>query len=148
VDELLILNSLCHKMTEILEAGMRLAIYARVSTEEQREGQTIDSQVAELERFAREKGWLTAGIYKDEGWSGGVMERPDLDRLRDDAQKAVFKAVLINDVDRLARDVAHLGVIKRDLERKGIKVIFRKLPRILTIRLYANCRPTQVPRTT
>jgi len=56
------------------------------------------------------------------------MERPDLDRLRDEAQKGVFQAVLINDVDRLARDVTHLGVIKRDLERKGIRVIFRKLP--------------------
>src|SRR5882724_1569590 len=31
-------------------------------------------------------------------------------------------------VDRLARDVTHLGVIKRDLEGKGIRVIFRKLP--------------------
>jgi len=115
-------------MPETADAGLRLAIYARVSTEEQREGQTIDSQISELERFAREKAWLIARIYKDEGWSGGVMERPDLDRLRDDAQKAVFEAVLINDVDRLARDVAHLGVIKRDLEKKGIRVIFRKLP--------------------
>src|SRR4029077_10945722 len=100
----------------------------RVSTEEQREGQTIDSQIAELERFSREKTWLIVGTYKDNGWSGGMMERPELDRLRDDAQKSVFDAVLINDVDRLARDVAHLGVIKRDLERKGVKVIFRKLP--------------------
>src|SRR5712691_5436884 len=115
-------------MPETADVGLRLAIYARVSTEEQREGQTIDSQISELERFAREKGWLIAGTYKDDGWSGGVMERPELDRLRDDAQKGVFEAVLINDVDRLARDVAHLGVIKRDLERKGIKVIFRKLP--------------------
>lgn len=115
-------------MPENAEAGLRLAIYARVSTEEQREGQNIDSQVTELERFSREKGWPITGTYKDEGWSGGVMERPELDRLRDDAQKGVFEAVLINDVDRLARDVAHLGVIKRDLERKGVKVIFRKLP--------------------
>src|SRR6266481_3966008 len=115
-------------MPETAEAALRLAIYARVSTEEQREGQNIDSQIAELERFAREKGSPIAGIYKDEGWSGGIMERPELDHLRDDAQKGVFDAVLINDVDRLARDVAHLGVIKRDLERKGIKVIFRKLP--------------------
>src|SRR5450759_3242580 len=115
-------------MLETLEAALRVAIYARVSTEEQREGQTIDSQIAELERFSREKGWPIVGTYKDEGWSGGVMERPDLDRLRDDARKGVFDAVLINDVDRLARDVAHLGVIKRDLERKGIQVMFRKLP--------------------
>ena len=115
-------------MPDTANAGMKLAIYARVSTEEQREGQTIDSQVSELERFARDKAWLIAGTYKDEGWSGGVMERPELDRLRDDALKGVFEGVLINDVDRLARDVAHLGVIKRDLEKKGIKVIFRKLP--------------------
>lgn len=115
-------------MAEIPEAGLRLAIYARVSTDEQREGQNIDSQVSELDRFSREKGWPIIGVYKDDGWSGGIMERPELDRLRDDAQKGLFDAVLINDVDRLARDVAHLGVIKRDLEKKGIKVIFRKLP--------------------
>src|SRR5580698_7289684 len=115
-------------MPEIAEAVQRLAIYARVSTDEQREGQTIDSQVSELERFSREKGWPITGIYKDDGWSGGIMERPELDRMRDDAPNGLFDAVLINDVDRLARDVALLGIIKRDLERKGIKVIFRKLP--------------------
>src|SRR5260370_21307379 len=98
---------------------LRLAIYARVSTDEQREGQTIDSQIAELERFAAERRWVIAETYKDEGWSGAVLARPELDRLRDDAAKGVFNAVLINDVDRLARDVTHLGVVKRDLERTG-----------------------------
>ena len=115
-------------MPTLLKAGMRVAIYARVSSEEQREGQTIDSQIAELERFAVDQQLNLSGIYKDEGWSGGVMARPDLDRLRDDAQKGCFEAVLINDVDRLARDVTHLGVVKRDLERNGVQVIFRKLP--------------------
>ena len=115
-------------MTDFDAAGMRLAIYARVSSDEQREGQTIDSQVSELERFARDKGWVVAGIYKDDGWSGAVMARPELDHMRDDARKGLFQAVLINDVDRLARDVAHLGVIKRDLEKSGMRVIFRKLP--------------------
>src|SRR5260221_3348761 len=90
----------------------RVALYARVSTEEQREGQTIDSQVAELERFARDRVWPVVGTYKDAGWSGGILARPELDRLRDDAAKGVFDAILINDVDRLARDVSHLGVIK------------------------------------
>lgn len=107
---------------------VRVAIYARVSSEEQREGQTIDSQIAELEQFARAQDWIVADIYKDEGWSGGVLVRPELDRLRDDASKKQFDVALFNDVDRLARDVSHLGVIKRDLERKGIQVRFRKLP--------------------
>ncbi len=106
----------------------RAAIYARVSSEEQREGQTIDSQIAELERFAGSQGWPVAGIYKDEGWSGAVLARPALDCLRDDASRKLFEVVLLNDVDRLARDVSHLGVIKRDLERHGVQVRFRKLP--------------------
>ena len=115
-------------MSNVLTPKLRVAFYARVSTDEQREGQTIDSQVAELERFAADKGWIVTEIFKDEGWSGAAMVRPALDRLRDSAPKQLFQAVLINDVDRLARDVTHLGVIKRDLERKGVQVIFRKLP--------------------
>jgi site-specific DNA recombinase len=106
----------------------RVALYARVSSEEQREGQTIDSQIVELQRHSAERDWIVAGIYKDDGWSGGLLARPDLDRLRDHASKSLFEAVLVNDVDRLARDVSHLGVIKRGFERCGVQLIFRKLP--------------------
>jgi len=115
-------------MPNAIQPSLRAAIYARVSTEEQKEGQTIDSQIAELERFAASQGWPVIDVYKDEGWSGALLARPQLDRLRDDASKGVFQIALINDVDRLARDVSHLGVVKRDLERHGIQVIFRKLP--------------------
>src|SRR6266481_574083 len=115
-------------MEQISDHNFRVALYCRVSTEEQREGQTIESQIRELEKFACEKGWSIAGVYKDEGWSGGILARPELDLLRDDASKNLFDSVLINDVDRLARDVTHLGIIKRDFERQEKKVIFRKLP--------------------
>src|SRR5258708_5066371 len=81
-------------MPEIAEAVQRLAIYARVSTDEQREGQTIDSQVSELQRYANDRSCPVVGIYKDDGWSGAVMERPELDHLRDDARQGVFDAVL------------------------------------------------------
>jgi site-specific DNA recombinase len=106
----------------------RIALYARVSSEEQKEGQTIDSQIEELRRHAADRAWTIIEVYRDDGWSGGLLARPELDRLRDDAARSLFEAVLVNDVDRLARDVAHLGVIKRSLERLGIALIFRKLP--------------------
>jgi site-specific DNA recombinase len=109
------------------ETSLKIAAYARVSTEEQRDGQTIDSQIAELETLAYSKNWVVSGVYSDEGWSGSVIVRPALDRLRDDARLGRFQAVLINDVDRLARDVVHLGVIKRDLEKQNVQVIFRKV---------------------
>ena len=116
-------------MSELkLAPQSRVALYARVSTDEQREGQTIKAQIAELERFVKEKGWIIAGTYKDDGWSGSMLARPSLDHLRDDAAKQLFDVVIVNDVDRLARDVAHLGIIKGDLERKKVALIFRKLP--------------------
>lgn len=106
----------------------RVALYARVSTDEQRDGQTIDSQIAELDRFARDKGWQITGLYKDDGWSGTILDRPELDRLRDDGSKGLFNVALVNDVDRLARDVSHLGIVKRDLLRHNVQIVFRKLP--------------------
>lgn len=107
---------------------LRIALYARVSGEEQKQGHNVDSQIRELEEFASRNLWPVIDIYKDEAWSGAALARPALDRLRDDARKKLFDAVLINDVDRLARNVAHLGIIKRGLEDCGIKVIFRKIP--------------------
>lgn len=107
---------------------MRCAIYCRVSTEEQKDGRTIDSQIRELEDFAQANNHIIIVRYIDDGWSGCILNRPELDRLRDDANKALFEAVLVNDVDRLSRELTHLGVIKKDLEKKNIKLIFKKLP--------------------
>ena len=112
----------------IEQNNIQIAIYSRVSSEEQKDGKTIDSQINELKKHAQENGYIIVKEYKDDGWSGGLLARPALDELRDDASKGLFEAVLINDVDRLARDVALMGVVKRDLENKGVKVIFRKLP--------------------
>jgi site-specific DNA recombinase len=103
-------------------------VYCRVSTEEQKEGRTIDSQIRELEDFAQANSYVITARYIDEGWSGSLLNRPELDRLRDDANKALFEAVLVNDVDRLSRELVHLGIIKKDLEKKNVKLIFKKLP--------------------
>jgi site-specific DNA recombinase len=114
-------------MTETL-SGLKVAFYARVSGEEQKQGHNIDSQLAELKEFAKQRDWSVVDAYLDEAWSGAALARPALDKLRDDAGRKLFDIVLINDVDRLARDVSHLGIIKRDLERSGVKVVFRKIP--------------------
>lgn len=107
---------------------MRVALYCRVSTDEQKQGGTIESQIKELEVFAASRNDVVVQKYIDEGWSGSLLNRPALDALRDAAEQKAFDALLINDVDRLSRDIANLGVVKRDLERKGVALIFRKLP--------------------
>src|SRR5229473_236875 len=107
---------------------MRVALYCRVSTDEQTQGRTIESQIKELESLAQARGYFVAEKYIDDGWSGALLSRPALDALRDDAGKHLFDGVLINDVDRLSRDIANLAVVKRDLEAKGVDVIFKNLP--------------------
>ncbi len=107
---------------------MRVALYCRVSTDEQTQGRTIESQIKELESLAQARGYVVAEKYIDDGWSGALLSRPALDALRDDAGKHLFEGVLINDVDRLSRDIANLAVVKRDLEAKGVDVIFKNLP--------------------
>ena len=107
---------------------MRVALYCRVSTDEQTQGRTIESQIKELESLAQARGYVVAEKYIDDGWSGALLSRPALDALRDDAGKHLFDGVLINDVDRLSRDIANLAVVKRDLEAKGVDVIFKNLP--------------------
>lgn len=110
---------------------IRVVLYARVSSEEQRDGKNIDSQVEELKSFIASKekeGWILAGEYKDNGWSGTTLARPELDRLRDDALMGKFDTVVVNDIDRMARDNTDLGLIKKDLIKKGIRLLFRKLP--------------------
>jgi|GEM_PF-1309488 len=62
----------------------RMALYARVSTQEQTKGQypSCDSQLEELEAFCRSKGWEIYEPIKDEGWRAGTLKRPGLTRLR------------------------------------------------------------------
>ncbi|MCC6568574.1 MAG: recombinase family protein [Anaerolineales bacterium] len=106
------------------------AVYARVSTLQQEQEATIDSQVAEVERYAREKGYRLSKEYYflDQAISGAQLARPALDRLRDLAGEGLFEAVLCLSPDRLSRQYAHQWIILEELKRAGIKVAFINQP--------------------
>lgn len=101
-----------------------IAIAARVSSDRQREEQTIESQIAELEAWAKENDCLIVERYIDDGWSGDILARPELDRLRDDAGKGIWEAVVWSDRDRLARRYAYQEIVLEELQEKGVEVIF------------------------
>lgn len=67
---------------------------------------TIDQQLERLKKaVAQHEDWRLSDehIYSDEGHSGALLNRPGLDRLRDQAALAAFEVVLITAPDRLAR---------------------------------------------
>jgi len=116
-------------MDQYLEKTIKLiAIYARVSTAKQEEEQTIDNQIHELEDFARKNGWVIAKRYVDDGWSGDILARPQLDQLRQDASGKLWDAVLIYDPDRLARRYSYQELVTDEVREAGVEVVFITTP--------------------
>jgi site-specific DNA recombinase len=104
------------------------AIYCRVSSERQEKEGTIQSQIAELESIAKQNGDTIVERYLDDGYSGELLERPALDKLRNDAAKRIFGKVYILSPDRLARKHHYAAIVLEDLARFGVQVIFSTRP--------------------
>src|SRR5437763_7471023 len=104
------------------------AIYARVSSERQRQDETIQSQTVGLRELAAERGLLVPEdlVFEDEGFSGATLTRPALERLRDRAAEAAFEVLLCHAPDRLARRYAYQVLLLEELHRVGVEVIFAR----------------------
>lgn len=107
---------------------MRVALYARVSTNRQQERGTIASQLAALRTAAEGFGDQIAAEFSDDGHSGTRLDRPALDRLRDAAAAGVFERVLCLCADRLARSYVHQVLILEELQRFEVDVRFLEGP--------------------
>jgi site-specific DNA recombinase len=106
------------------------AIYARVSSERQRQAETIGSQLAALRELAARRGLLVADelVFEDDGVSGATLIRPALERLRDRAAEGAFEVLLCHAPDRLARRYAYQVLLLEEFGRGGVEVIFAKEP--------------------
>src|ERR1700694_6294797 len=110
---------------------MRIAaIYARVSSEQQREANTIASQTTSLIEFAKAhdlevpKEW----VFEDEGFSGATLERPGLERVRDLASEGQIQVVLAYSPDRLSRKYSYQILLMEEFARQGVETVFVKSP--------------------
>jgi site-specific DNA recombinase len=104
------------------------AIYARVSSESQEKQETVQSQILALKEFANQNNYSIVSEYIDNGYSGAMLARPSLDRLRDDADKGLFETVLIHSPDLLARKYVYQELIKIELNRLGVNIVFTNCP--------------------
>ena len=97
---------------------MRVAIYARVSTD----GQSVKAQLEALRQVADQRGWEVVREYTDSGISGakGRDQRPALDAMLKDAVRGEFQLVAAWSVDRLGRSLQHLVNGLSDLQDAGV----------------------------
>ena len=109
---------------------MQVALYARVSTSQQEKMDTIDSPLATLQAYvaSHEYTLFPEHILLDNGVSGSRLDRPALDRLRDQAHLGECEAVLILAPHRLARSYPHQWVLLEEVKKAGCRVIFLAHP--------------------
>jgi site-specific DNA recombinase len=109
------------------------AIYARVSSDRQKEEQTIASQTAALIEYSRQKDYVVPGewIFQDEGYSGATLIRPGLEKVRDLAAEGQIESVLIYSPDRLSRKYAYQVLLVEEFARHGVEIVFVKSPQSL-----------------
>src|SRR5260221_14447709 len=106
------------------------AIYARVSSDRQKENHTIASQTAALIEYAQKNGYSVPPewVFQDEGYSGAVLVRPGLEALRDLAAEGQIAAALIYSPDRLSRKYAHQVLLSEGRLLCGVALIFLESP--------------------
>jgi putative DNA-invertase from lambdoid prophage Rac len=81
---------------------MRVAIYARVSTDDQ----NCEMQLRELREYCQRRKWHIEDEYVDAGWSGAKSSRPQLNKLKQAARERRFDVVVVWKLDRWGRSVA------------------------------------------
>jgi site-specific DNA recombinase len=89
---------------------MKAVIYCRVSTDRQAtEGHGLEGQERRCRTYAKQKGYEVLKVFREEGVSGGITDRPEMQKmlmcLREIMKKGEKTVVIIDDIKRLARDI-------------------------------------------
>ena len=121
---------------------LRTALYARVSTEQRAKANTISSQVDALRQRIEQDGLGLDPelVFVDDGYSGEALERPALERLRDQAAAGAVDRVYVLSPDRLARKYAYQVLLVEELQRAGTEVVFLNHPVDPTPEGSCSCR--------
>ena len=100
---------------------MKIALYLRVSTEDQaKEGYSLEVQRETLEAFAKREGLEIYKVYSDDGISGATTNRPALAALLADAKGGKFGLVLVAKLDRFSRNLRDLLNLVDELCSYGV----------------------------
>lgn len=101
------------------------AIYVRVSTDEQaHSGYSLQDQLASCRSRLLDLGLTDIQEYIDDGYSGEFLERPALDRLREDLRAKLITTVIVYDPDRLSRNLTNQLLLSDDIEKVNAQLMF------------------------
>ena len=100
----------------------KAVIYARYSSDKQREA-SIEDQVRLCEERAAREGWKIVQHYTDHRISGASLLRPGIQALMRDAQERRFDVVLTESLDRISRDQEDIAGVYKRLRFAGARMV-------------------------
>lgn len=104
---------------------MKIAAYARVSTEKESQVESFEKQIEFFNEFTKNNGYELYKLYADEGISGKqIKHRKQFQQMMQDAKAKKFDKVVVKDVSRFARNTVDLLQSIRELKSYGIEVDF------------------------
>lgn len=104
---------------------MHAAIYLRVSTEDQTQGYSLDSQLRALRSLAKQRGYAVV-MEETDDQTGSNLDRPGLTKIRDAARAHTIQRILCFDPDRMSRVLWQLGLIHEECEQFGCRIEYVK----------------------
>ena len=122
-------NNINNSMKDNYKLAEEVALYVRVSTEEQAiNGDSLRTQREELTKYALKNGFHIYGIYEDDGFSATNLKRPALQRLLNDVKNNNINRILITKLDRLSRGVRNYYKVLDVLDEHGVfwQTVFEK----------------------
>jgi len=96
----------------------KVAIYCRVSTEEQ----DADKQEASCRKHCEIQGWEVFKVYKDV-YSGTATSRPSFNQLIEDMRHYKFNTLVVMKLDRIGRSLQHLLSLFQEFNIKGVQFV-------------------------
>lgn len=96
---------------------VRVAIYTRVSTEDQaKEGFSLDAQLDKLRSYCKARDWIVGGEYIDDGYSGRNVKRPAYSKMMDEMDN--WNVLLVIKMDRIHRNSKNFMMMMEYLKQK------------------------------
>lgn len=100
---------------------VKVAVYARVSTQEQAdEGTSLEHQCEQLKIYCQSQEWQVVGVYTDPGFTGKDADRKGLKTLLSNAKLGLFQKIVVYKLDRLARKLRLLLELEENLKDSGV----------------------------
>ncbi len=101
---------------------IRAAIYARISSSNQKNNYSINEQIACCRKYISQRSWATHYLFFDEAEGGGTIERPKFQSMLERARAGCFDVIVVWKLDRFCRSLVDLVNVERALRDCGVSL--------------------------